>query len=78
MSIYIIDILRINDLKIDDQLSILRSSIDTVTKKSNLCDKSMSAGKGGEVIFNPRIFYIADFGPLYRALNREFRGKIAI
>ena len=31
--------------------------------------------QGGEVIFNPKI-YIADFGPLYRALNRDFRGKL--
>ena len=28
--------------------------------------------KGGVVIFNPKI-YIADFGPLYRSLNRDFR-----
>ena len=32
---------------------------------------------GGGVIFNLKI-YIADFGPLYRALNRDFRKKIAI
>ena len=30
--------------------------------------------KGGGVIFNPKI-YVADLGPLTRALNRAFSGK---
>ena len=31
----------------------------------------------GGVIFNPKI-YVADFGPLYRALKRVFQKKFAI
>ena len=34
-SIYIVDILRIDDLRIDDQSSMLRSSIYTVTLSSS-------------------------------------------
>ena len=35
------------------------------------CRKS---SKGGEAIFKPKI-YIANFGPLYKALKRAFRKK---
>ena len=45
----------------------LGSGTDGSTKTDEFLEKFQ-----GVVIFNPKI-YIADFGPLYRSLNRDFR-----
>ena len=42
------------------------------TKTDEFSEKFQRGGKGG-VIFNPNI-YIADFGHIYGALKRIFRG----
>ena len=45
------------------------------TKTDEFSEKFQRGGSGGWGIFNPKI-YIADFGPLYRALKRGFWNKI--
>ena len=43
------------------------------TKTDDFLEK-FQRGEGQGVILNPKI-HIADFGPLYSALNRDFRKK---
>ena len=44
------------------------------TKTDDFLEK-FQRGEGQGVILNPKI-HIADFGPLYRALNRDLRKKL--
>ena len=69
-SIYIIDILRIDDLRIDDQSSILRSSIYTVTHPLFCCFFSFfSKACSNKVWWSEKLFIQLHASVLILALN---------